>query len=444
MSKGIEGKFSRTSLLKFILPTIIMMVFTSLYTIIDGIFVSRLVGGEALAALNIVLPVPSVIWAISIMFATGGSAIIAKHLGEGKEGKAKGEFSFIILVNLVIGAILAIVMIFFLNDISTFLGGRGKVLEYCNEYLFVVVLVMPITFIKMIFDYFYVVIGKPKIGVILAFIGGITNIILDYLFIGTMNMGISGAALATAIGQIIPAVIGVFVFFNKKNSLHFVKPVYDFKMLLESSLNGASEMIINISGAITVFLFNMVMLKYLGDEGVAAITIVLYAQYLLISIYLGVSSGTAPIISYKYGNDDREQLRKVIRYSFEFIILSSVFVFILSYIISPQIIGAFVKPGSNIYLITKDGFGLFSISFLFIGTNIYTSGMFTAFSNGKVSAIISFLRTFVFIIIGVIVLPIFLDIDGIWLTLPFAEVLTIIFSTYYINKYKKTYYLTTK
>ena len=203
-------------------------------------------------------------------------------------------------------------------------------------------------------------------------------------------------------------------------------------------------MIINISGAITVFLFNMAMLKYLGDEGVAAITIVLYAQYLLISIYLGVSSGTAPIISYKYGNDDREQLRKVIRYSFEFIILSSVFVFILSYIISPQIIGAFVKPGSNIYLITKDGFGLFSISFLFIGTNIYTSGMFTAFSNGKVSAIISFLRTFVFIIIGVIVLPIFLDIDGIWLTLPFAEVLTIIFSTYYINKYKKTYYLTTK
>lgn len=434
MSKGLEEKFNRVSLFKFVLPTIIMMVFMSLYTIIDGIFVSRLVGGEALAALNIVLPIPSIIWGISIMFATGSSAIISKHLGEGKEKLAKGEFSFIILVNIVIAVVLAVFVLLFLNETSMFLGAKGRVLEYANKYLFVIVLIMPITFIKTIFDYFYVVIGKPNIGVFLALIGGITNIVLDYLFIGPMQMGIVGAALATAIGQFIPAIIGIFIFMNRKNSLHFTIPKFDFKMLLDSSFNGASEMIINLSGALTVFLFNMAMLKYLGDEGVAAITIVLYAQYLLISVYLGVSSGTAPIISYKYGNDDKDQLKKVIRYSYEAIILSSIVTFAISYMAAPQIIGAFVEPGSNIYEITKNGFGLFSVSFLFIGANIYTSGMFTAFSNGKVSAIISFLRTFVFVILGIVILPMFFDINGIWLTIPFAEVLTIIFSIYYVKK----------
>lgn len=434
MSKGLEEKFNRVSLFKFVLPTIIMMVFMSLYTIIDGIFVSRLVGGEALAALNIVLPIPSIIWGISIMFATGSSAIISKHLGEGKEKLAKGEFSFIILVNIVIAVVLAVFVLLFLNETSMFLGAKGRVLEYANKYLFVIVLIMPITFIKTIFDYFYVVIGKPNIGVFLALIGGITNIVLDYLFIGPMQMGIVGAALATAIGQFIPAIIGIFIFMNRKNSLHFTIPKFDFKMLLDSSFNGASEMIINLSGALTVFLFNMAMLKYLGDEGVAAITIVLYAQYLLISVYLGVSSGTAPIISYKYGNDDKDQLKKVIKYSYEAIILSSIVTFAISYMAAPQIIGAFVEPGSNIYEITKNGFGLFSVSFLFIGANIYTSGMFTAFSNGKVSAIISFLRTFVFVILGIVILPMFFDINGIWLTIPFAEVLTIIFSIYYVKK----------
>lgn len=434
MSKGLEEKFNRVSLFKFVLPTVIMMVFMSLYTIIDGIFVSRLVGGEALAALNIVLPIPSIIWGISIMFATGSSAIISKHLGEGKEKLAKGEFSFIILVNIVIAVVLAVFVLLFLNETSMFLGAKGRVLEYANKYLFVIVIIMPITFIKTIFDYFYVVIGKPNIGVFLALVGGITNIVLDYLFIGPMQMGIVGAALATAIGQFIPAIIGIFIFMNRENSLHFTKPKFDFKMLLNSSFNGASEMIINLSGALTVFLFNMAMLKYLGDEGVAAITIVLYAQYLLISVYLGVSSGTAPIISYKYGDDDKDQLKKVIRYSYEAIILSSIVTFVISYMAAPQIIGAFVEPGTNIYEITKNGFGLFSISFLFIGANIYTSGMFTAFSNGKVSAIISFLRTFVFVILGIVILPMFFDINGIWLTIPFAEVLTIIFSIYYVKK----------
>lgn len=441
MSKGLEQKFNRRTLFKFVLPTIIMMAFMSLYTIVDGVFVSRYVGGEALAALNIVLPIPSIMWAITIMFATGSSAIISKHLGEGKEELAKGEFSFIILINLIIGLVLGVVILLFLNDINSFLGGSGKVLQYANEYLAIAAIIMPITFIKVIFDYFYAVIGKPNIGVVVALVGGITNIILDYVFLAQLGMGIKGAALATAIGQLLPAIIGVLIFTNKKNSIYLTKPICDFKMLLESSLNGSSEMVINLSGALTAYLFNMAMLHYIGDDGVAAITIVLYAQYLLISIYLGVSAGTAPIISYKYGEKDNSQLRKVIRYSYEMIIISSVVIFILSYIVSPQIIGAFVQQGTVIYEITKDGFGLFAISFLFIGFNIYTSGMFTAFSDGKVSAIISFIRTFLFVIIGITVLPRFLGLDGIWLTLPFAETLTIVFSIYYINKNKVKYHL---
>lgn len=441
MSKGLEIKFNRTSLMKFVLPTVFMMVFMSLYTIVDGIFVSRFVGGEALAALNIVLPVPSVIWAITIMFATGSCAIISKHLGERKNELAKREFSFIILVNIVIAVVLGIITLIFLVDINTFLGASGNVLTYSNKYLAIIVIAMPITFIKIIFDYFFIVIGKPNIGVISALIGGITNIVLDYVFIAKFGMGIEGAAIATVIGQVLPAIIGIIVFTNKNNTLHFTKPIYDWKMLLDSCTNGASEMIINLSGAVTVYLFNMAMLKYLGEEGVAAITIVLYAQYLLISIYLGVSSGTAPIISYKYGNDDREGLRNVIRYSYEAIILSSIVVFFVSYMVAPQIIGAFVEKGTSIYDITLSGFGLFSISFLFIGANIYTSGMFTAFSDGKVSAIISFVRTFLFVIIGIFVLPRYFGLNGIWLTLPFAEILTIIVSIYYIKVNMKKYHL---
>ncbi|MGL5616698.1 MAG: MATE family efflux transporter [Sarcina sp.] len=441
MSKGLEQKFTRRTLFKFVLPTIIMMAFMSLYTIVDGIFVSRYVGGEALAAMNIILPVPSIIWAITIMFATGSSAIISKHLGEGKEELAKREFSFILVVNLILGIILSFITLFFLDDINRFLGGSGAVLEYANQYLRITAIIMPITFIKVIFDYFYAVIGKPTMGVVVALVGGVANIILDYVFLAKLGMGIEGAALATAIGQILPLIIGVLVFINKKNSLYFTKPIYDFKMLLESSLNGASEMIINLSGAVTAYLFNMAMLKAIGADGVAAITIVLYAQYLLISIYLGVSAGTAPIISYKYGEDDRSQLRKVIRYSYEMIIISSIVVFISSYFISSDIIGAFVQEGTAIYQLTEAGFGLFAISFLFIGANIYTSGMFTAFSNGKVSAIISFVRTFLFVIIGIVILPQFLGLNGIWLTLPFAEVLTIIISIYYIIKNKEKYHL---
>lgn len=441
MSKGLETNFNRLSLLKFVMPTVFMMVFMSLYTIIDGIFVSRFVGGQALAALNIVMPVPSIVWAISIMFATGSSAIIAKHLGEGKEILAKREFSFITILNACIGVVLAIITLMFMTKINTFLGANDDLIGYANGYMTIIAIAMPITFVKIIFDYFFVVIGKPNIGVLSAVIGGVTNIVLDYIFIAKFGMGIEGAAYATVIGQLLPVIIGIIVFMNKKNSIHFAKPIYDAKMVFESCTNGASEMIINLSGAVTVYLFNMAMLKYIGEEGVTAITIVLYAQFLLISVYLGVSSGTAPIISYKYGNDDRKGLRNVIRYSYEAIIVSSVVVFVGSYMVSGHIIGAFVENGTMIYDVTVAGFNLFAISFLFIGANIYTSGMFTAFSDGKVSAIISFVRTFLFVIIGICVLPIFFGVDGIWLTLPFAEILTIIVSIYYIVRNKNKYHL---
>ncbi|MGL4990216.1 MAG: MATE family efflux transporter [Sarcina sp.] len=441
MSKGLEIEFNRQTLMKFVFPTIFMMVFMSLYTIVDGIFVAKFVGGDALAALNIVLPIPSIVWGISIMFATGSSAIISKHLGEGKEILARGEFSFISLINIIIGFILSVITLIFLNDINKLLGATGTLLPYANSYMRITALIMPISFMKIIFDYFFVVIGKPKMGVITSLIGGITNILLDYIFLAKFGMGIEGAALATAIAQVIPTIIGIFVFINKKNSIYFTKPIIDLKMLFDSCINGSSEMIINLSGAVTVYLFNMCMLKYLGEEGVAAITIVLYAQFLLISVYLGVSSGTAPIISYKYGENDKKGLKNIIRYSYEFILGSSVFIFILSYFISGNIIGAFANKGTVIYEITKSGFNLFAISFLFIGANIYTSGMFTAFSDGKISATISFVRTFLFVIIGIFTLPILFGLNGIWLTLPFAEILTIIISIYFIIKNREKYHL---
>lgn len=281
--------------------------------------------------------------------------------------------------------------------------------------------------------------NNPKLGLINTLVGGFANIILDYVFIVVFKMGIAGAALATAIGMLIPSIIGIIYFLNKKNYLHFEKPTFDYKVLLQSAANGSSEMVTNLSSGVTTLLFNLMMIKYLGVDGVAAITIVLYAQFLLISVYLGFSSGAAPLISYSYGEQNSNELKKLIRYSYRFIFVASIMTFILSYVLAPVIIKIFTGETSDVYQITLNGFNLFSISFLTIGVNIFASAMFTAFSNGKISVLISTMRTLILVIIGIIILPPILGVNGIWLTIPFAEIITLFISVFLTKKYRHHY-----
>lgn len=439
MSTTLGKNYSFGTLLKFATPTIIMMLISALYSIVDGVFVARFVGADALSAVNIIMPLYSVFWSVAIMFATGGSAIIARKMGEGNDYEAKQDFTLIVLFATLIGVVVLVVGLVFLKQIVTALGATPSLYDYCYEYAFVLLLFSPIIIIKNMFEYLMVTAGKPKLGLALSMFGGAAHLILAYVFIEPMQMGIAGAALATGVGCLIPAFAGVAYFFHKKSLLYFVKPSWNWRVLLESCGNGSSEMVVNLSEGVTTLLFNLAMLKYVGESGVAAITIVLYAQWLLVSVYAGYSSGIAPIISYKYGSEDWPQLRKIVRASYVFIIISSVVVLAISYLGAKEMVMVFSDPGTEVYTLALRGMYLFAISFLFVGVNVFASSMFTAFSNGRVSALISFLRTFGFLILGILVLPLFMGVDGVWISIPFAEVATLAFSIFFTIRYAEEY-----
>lgn len=435
MTNNLNKTFSFFTLIKFTIPSVIMMIIFSLYTIIDGVFIARFVGDDALAATNIVYPLINLILGTAIMFATGGSAIIAKTMGEGNLDLAKRQFSFITFFATIAGFIIAILGVMFLNEILFLLGATQALYSYCLDYGKIMIAGAPIIIIKMLFDYFFVTAGKPKLGFYNSLLGGFTNILLDYIFIVVYQLGISGAALATIFGYILPAITGSLFFFNKKNLLSFCQPIFDFKIIIKACSNGYSEMITQLSVGITTFLFNFVMLKYLGESGVAAITIVLYAEFLLTAGYIGFSSGTAPLISYNLGRKNIPNLKVLIRYSYTFIGITSVLSFFVAFLIADDLIAIFSVSEKTVYDITLNGFKIFALSFLLSGSNIFTSALFTALSNGKISAIISFSRSLFFFLLGMAILPQIFSINGIWLVVPFADLCTFILAYYFIRKY---------
>lgn len=440
MSNSIAKDFKLFSLLRFAFPTMVMMVFMSLYTIIDGIFVSRFVGEEALSSVNIVYPVISLLIAIGVMLATGGSAVIATKLGEGKEKEAKEDFSFLVFLGFIVGVLLMILGNLFIEPIVTVLGATPATLHYCTDYLSVCLFLAPACMLQLLFQTFFVTAGKPIAGLILTISGGVANMVLDYLFMGPLHMGIKGAALATGIGQLIPAVAGLIYFSCFHGSLHFVRPKFRFRVLKDSCTNGSSEMVTNLSTAVVTYLFNMAMLKFLGEAGVAAITIVLYGQFLFTAMYMGFSMGVAPVISYNYGRVNRRLLRRIFKICVGFISVSSVVITAIAILSSPFIVQIFTPVETKTYAIAKEGFFLFSTNYIFAGINIFASSMFTAFSDGKTSAIISFVRTFVLLVLNILLLPLIMGVTGIWLAVPAAEFFTVFLSLFYFRKKRNIYH----
>lgn len=441
MENRLNQNFHTLSLLKFTFPTTMMLLFMSMYQMVDGVFVSNFVGEYALSALNIVYPIPSIIIAISIMLSTGGSAIIAKNMGEKRGQEAKENFSLILLAGLVFSVVFLVVGTVWLEQIIYLLGATQDLYAYCYDYLLILVLATPLAVFQMLFQTFFVTAGRPNLGLVTTIVGGCVNVVFDYLFVAVGHMGVRGAAVATAMGYAVPAVVGL-VYFTvcRRGTLYVVKPVLRGRVLLNSCTNGASEMVNNAAVSITTFLFNILMLRYAGEEGVAAITVVLYAQFLMTSIFIGFSSGVAPIISYNYGKQNYPLLQRVFRISVGVIVVSSVLVFLLSELLSTWVVGVFAPPGSAVFDLAQAGFYIFSISFLFTGTNIFASALFTAFSDGKVSAILSFLRTFVFLIACLFVLPGILELDGIWLAVPVAEGMALLVSLYYLLTRRSVYH----
>ncbi|MCR6098032.1 MATE family efflux transporter [Salipaludibacillus agaradhaerens] len=442
ISKGIGREHTIKSLLAYAAPTIGVMIFVSVYTMIDGIFVARYVNATALSAVNIFMPIYALIFAIALMLGTGGSAIIAKKMGEKKFQEARSNFTLIVLFGTVIGLLIMSLGLLFIQPLLALIGATAdeQLFNYTFTYAKILLMVSPLITIQMMFENFFVTAGKPNLSLVITLIGGSLNIALDYVFIVVMNMGIEGAALATAIGITIPAFIGIGYFlFARHNMLYFSKPKVDWKIILNSCINGSSEMITNLSLSFITFAFNLLMLDYIGVEGVAAVTIMLYLMMFLTPVFMGYSVGIAPIISYNYGSQNKTQLKRIFKISTLVIGISSIAVFALSLLFGPYLIQFMVEKGSDVYHIAIDGFRIFSIGFLFMGINIFTSMLFTALSNGKVSAFISLLRTFVFVLTGLWVLPLLLGVNGIWLAIPLAEFLSLIVCTIFLLKHRNVY-----
>ena len=440
MANSIAKKFTFFSLLQFALPTMIMMVFMSLYTIIDGIFISRLVGTNTLSAVNIVFPMLSLIIAVGVMLATGGNAIIARQLGEGNKQEARENFSFLLLSGTIGGLLIAAAGTLFLEPLVRLLGATDILFSDCVAYLSITLYLAPACILQLFFQTFFVTAGKPHIGLLLTVSGGIVNIVLDYVFMGPLQMGVRGAALATGMGQLVPTVFGIAYFLFVRHTLYFVKPRIRLKVLAESCLNGSSEMVANFSNAIVTYLFNIIMLKFMGEPGVAAITIVLYGQFLFNALYMGFSMGVAPVISYNHGSRNHPMLRNLFKICIVFICISSVLITLSALTLSPSIVKVFTSEGTETYEIAKTGFFIFSFNYIFAGLNTFASSMFTAFSDGKISAVISFVRTFVMIVINILVLPYLLGVNGVWLAVPIAEFMTLFLSLYYFRKKKSDYH----
>lgn len=442
MDNTLAKTFTLKSLTLFAIPNVIMMMALSLYIIVDGMFIARLIGTTALSSANMVYPAICFEMAIAIMIATGGSAIVARKAGEGRIEEARNNLSFLIVVEIIIGILIAVLGNLLIEPIVSFLGASTIQAPLCITYARILFSFAPAFFLQTAFQTFFVTAGKPTLGLIVTLLAGITNIILDYIFMVPFDMGIAGAAWATGIGYCIPAISGILYFLlAKKNPFHFVKPSIQWKVLLYSCTNGSSEMVTNLANAATTFLFNYTFLQFYGEDGVASITIILYFQYIFTALYFGYSNGIAPIISFKYGNGDKQQLQSIFKNSILFLLIGAILCNGLIHITLNQTLSLFANPDSNVYQITRYGFSIYSISFLIMGIGIFASALFTAFSDGKTSAIISFSRTFIFMIGAILLLPHIWQETGLWIAVPVAETLGVIVALIYIMKKRAYGYL---
>ncbi len=442
MTSPLAKNFSMRELLKYTLPSMLMMVFMSTYSIIDGVFVSALVGESALAAVNLVMPLFGIVLAVGLMFATGGNAVIAKLLGQGRKREAQEFLTVIYIIGTVLGCILTSVVIIFPDELLRMLNVSESLYLLTKDYLLSLAGFLTPVFFMVFIQSFMVTAGHPMFGLLLSIAGGITNIVLDYIFISPdiLNFGIAGAGIATGMGNALPGIIGFFYFmFNRKCVLHFVKPKLKIKTLVQSMFNGLSELVGSLATSITTLMFNFILIGIAGDSGVAAISVILYIQMFQGAIYTGYTLGVSPIIAFKYGEQNHNGLHKVIRQSFKIISVASILVISLTLLFPNEAVGIFISSESATFEMARNGLLLFLPSYLFMGFNIFFSAMFTSLSNGRVSATISVLRSLIFIVIALLILPQILGLNGVWLAVPMAEFLAIIVSFYLYKKHKPHY-----
>ena len=438
-SNVYEKPVTLKNILKFAVPTIAMTVFMSFYTMVDGLFVSNLIGTNALSAINLTAPIIQLVTAVSTMLATGGSAVIMKKMGEQKREEAKEDFTFLILVNVIVGIVMCGAGYLAMEHIFAGMNLSAEVEGYCVEYLSrYLVFTVPILLMNN-FTLYMIASEKATLSLVCSVTGGILNMALDYVFIAGLGMGISGAAIATGLGYSVTAVVGLFVFSRKKSLLHFRKPAFRLSVLVKAAANGCSEMATALVTGIITMMFNWTMLHYVGEDGVAAVTIIMYVLMFASSLYTGYSYGVAPMLSYYYGEKNHEKLKKLVAVSMRVIGGISLMTVAVSFLLTKPLVSVFARPDNPVYGLAVTGNRICTVALLFIGFNIFASGMFTALSNGVVSAVLAFSRSFVFMLITMIVLPLLLGVNGIWLATPAAELMALALSAFMFLKYRKRY-----
>lgn len=442
MNNSLTMKHNARSLLKFAMPTIVMTVFMSLYTMVDGIFVANFVSADALAGLNLVIPGLSVLVAFSVLISAGGSVVISRKLGEGKEDEARGDLSFIVALTIVFGAVVTLLAQIFARPILGVLGATENLYAVAYDYYQMLAMFTVPCLLQVQFQYFFVTAGAPTLGLVCVVAGGVSNVILDYVFIVPLDMGIRGAALATGIGYSIPAVVGlVWLSLNRKGLLHFTFPHPSAAAFRESIVNGIASMIINLAGAMVTWLYNRVIILYLGEIGISAATIVLYARFMFNSVLSGYSSGVAPVISFNYGKKDFDQVKVLFRTSLKATLVGSALVLATSVFLRDAIVALFASGDPVLAEMARRGILLFSISYLFNGVNTFAATLFSSLSNGKLSALMASMNTFVFLIGSMLLLPrLGLSADGVWLAVPMAEFLSLFLSIYLLKKKQSEYH----
>ena len=441
MTIQLSDHFTYRKLLRFTLPSIVMMIFTSIYGVVDGLFVSNFVGKTPFAAVNFIMPFLMILGTVGFMFGTGGSALIAKTMGEGDHEKANRLFSLFVYTSAALGIVIALLAFLLIRPVASLLGAEGTLLEDCVIYGRIIILALPGFILQMEFQSFFVTAEKPQLGLLVTVISGVANMVLDALFMAVFHWGLVGAAVATAISQLLGGIIPLLYFSSpNKSLLKLGKTAYDGRALLKAATNGSSELMSNISMSLVSMLYNAQLIRYAGEDGVAAYGVLMYVNLVFLAIFIGYSIGTAPIIGYHYGAANHGELSSLLKKSLILLVISSVCMLGLSEGLAYPLSRIFVGYDDALFNLTVRGFVIYSFSFLFAGISIFGSSFFTALNNGLISAAISFLRTLVFQIAAVLLLPLVLGIDGIWLSIVVAEVVACAVSLLFIVANRRTYH----
>ena len=440
MKIKLSDHFTYSKLLRFVFPSIIMMVFTSIYGVVDGLFVSNFAGKTAFASINLVMPFVMILGGIGFMIGTGGTALVSKVLGEGKKEKANEIFTMMIIFTLLLGALLSVIGVISMPWVAKFLGATEEMMADCVLYGRIVTGFTVAFMLQNVFQSFLIAAEKPKLGLLATVLAGIANMALDAIFIIVFKWRVAGAAIATGLSQCVGGIFPL-IYFSRKNSslLRLTKTKLEIKPILNACGNGSSELMSNISSSVVSMIYNFQLMKYVGEDGVSAYGVLMYVQFIFVAIYIGYAIGCAPITGYHFGARNHNELKNMLRKSSFLSAVSGVVLTILAIALSSPLAKIFVGYDEELYELTRHAFRLFAYSFLLAGFNIFTSSFFTALNNGAVSAAISFMRTLIFQTSSVLILPIFLGVDGIWWAITVAEFFAFILSLIFLFAKRKKY-----